>query len=263
MTGTFLSGPAIPGDEPAYGPTGRQFAARLVPGDPASRFGSGRQSQRADGLLLAGDGGFVTEDLYLIAHDPQTGRLLIPGSALGVSLVGAELIGGLLAGCWSVQGGVLVADTALRLDLGLAEVSEQILRMAPTAAETWLRVLAASIPNWTREALVTSGVLHRVEWRNRLGRRRSAAVPADSTDAERRAVLLRNRLALGADSPTATARDAVLVGLIRAAGMQRLWLRDHKHLAPHATGMIARLAPDARAVLALCEHVIASMHLSR
>lgn len=173
--------------------------------------------------------GRLTDDLYLIGFQEQTGRALVSDAVAGLGLAG-----GLLAEL--VLGGHLVVhDSLLYPTAGVAAPSDQLLwevlrvlvgQREPQGVETWLRFLAADAVTDVRHRMCAAGLLARVRTR-RLGvTHRDRYLPSDSNTAAWPAIRLARRLCAG---EPVVVPDMVLAGLVQATGLLKhvLWGPEH------------------------------------
>lgn len=160
--------------------------------------------------------GLVADDLYLLAHDDQSGRPLLKPRPLGIGLVGGLLAELMLGGSIGLRRGgtVVLSDTRPGEDLAL-QVRRQIgaEREFHTLRE-WLLFLACGAEEDVAGRLERTGYLMRVPcW---VPGRPGRWVPVDPDWAF--ASLLRVRCALNPARPFA-AREAALTGLAVACGL--------------------------------------------
>jgi hypothetical protein len=85
---------------------------------------------------------YLADDLFLLAHDVETGKLRLPGAALGTGLAGALLAELVLAGSLEVtQGHLAIAEQPPPPD-ELAEVThrelQECLAVQPVSVRDWL-----------------------------------------------------------------------------------------------------------------------------
>jgi len=123
---------------------------------------------RAPGL---GGTGWLADDLYLMAHDERTGRLVLSARAAGLGLAGALLAELVLAGCVGIAGGqVAVTGTGPPGD-GLAAGVLGVLasERPPRPVADWLAFLARTAPADVAGRLEQAGYLVAVAARHGRG----------------------------------------------------------------------------------------------
>jgi Golgi phosphoprotein 3 (GPP34) len=190
--------------------------------------------------------GWLADDLYLMAHDDRTGRLLLSARAAGLGLAGALLADLVLAGCVRVTGGQLAATGAAPPGDGLAAGVLDVLasEQPPRPVADWLAFLARTAPADVAARLERAGYLIPVAarpWRAPRWR------PADPDCAF--APIVRVESALSAARPADT-QGVALAGLAGACG---LGARLALYLAPGARARIeaatAQLGPGLRELI--------------
>ncbi|MFG1951546.1 GPP34 family phosphoprotein [Micromonospora sp. NPDC048830] len=168
----------------------------------------------------------IADEFYLISHDDSRGRAKLHPTAAGIGLA-AGLLGELvLLGQITVSGGqVSVVDRRPPADDLAHTVLDQLVgEPEPQAVRTWLGILARSAAASVAQRLARAGVLSPRESR-RLLRTTVTYVPLDLNAVAWPATRLRALL----DRPEPpTAPDALLLGLVCAAGLTRelLWSVD-------------------------------------
>ena len=191
--------------------------------------------------------GWLADDLYLMAHDDRTGRLLLSARAAGLGLAGAVLADLVLAGCVRVAGGQVAVTGAAAPGDGLAAGVLGVLasEQPPRPVADWLAFLARTAPADVAARLERAGYLVPVvarPWRTARWR------PADPDCAF--APIVRVESALSPGRPADT-QGVALAGLAGACG---LGARLALYLAPGARARIeaatAQLGPGLRELIA-------------
>ncbi len=202
--------------------------------------------------------GRVGDDLYLMAHDDASGRLLLEPRGLGLGLAG-----GLLAELMLARSGGLRRDGTVAVGgtWPAGELAQQVFRLIEAEqslpVRDWLGFLALTAPDDIARRLGQAGYLtqarHRLSWR----RPRWVLVDPDWAFAP----LLRVRAALD-PSRSCSAYDAVLTGLAAACGLR---FRIEQYLTPgRSIAEAARqLPPDLRELIAQTQAAADSSVLSR
>ncbi|MGY0234117.1 GPP34 family phosphoprotein [Longispora urticae] len=210
-----------------------------------------------EGRLLEGAGSRLVEDLYLIAHHPDSGRAQINGVALGVGVVAALVVAEVDCGRAVLHAGLVLPTNNGQAHGPAGRFADALRGVAPASLQVWLRALAGQAAGWVRDDLIEQGVLTRPErsWRSW----RLAVRPVDPTEAERCSVLARNRLRPGAETAMS---DVVLAGLVQAIGLHRWWLRDYPDLHGPLRALVRGLPPDLFDLLGLVEHAVSSTALA-
>jgi hypothetical protein len=193
-----------------------------------------------------GGTGWLADDLYLMAHDERTGRLVLSARAAGLGLAGALLADLMLAGCLHVTGGQVAVTGAGPPDDGLAAAVLGVLaseRPARPVAD-WLVFLARTAPGEVAGRLEQAGYLVAVAarpWRAARWR------PADPDCAF--APIVRVECALSPARP-AEVQGVALAGLAAACG---LGARLALYLSPCARARLeqagAQLGPGLRELI--------------
>ena len=190
-----------------------------------------------------GGTGWLADDLYLMAHDERTGRLLLSARAAGLGLAGAVLAELVLAGCVRVTGGQLTATGVAPPGDGLAAGVLSVLasEQPPRPVADWLAFLGRTAPADVATRLEQAGYLIPIParpWRAARWR------PADPDCAF--APIVRVESALSPARP-ADAQSVTLAGLAAACG---LGARLALYLTPGARARIdqatAQLGPGLR-----------------
>jgi len=191
--------------------------------------------------------GWLADDLYLMAHDDRTGRLLLSARAAGLGLAGALLADLVLGGCVRVAGGQIAATGAAAPGDGLAAGVLDVLasEQPPRPVADWLAFLARTAPADVAARLERAGYLIPVAarpWRAPRWR------PADPDCAF--APIVRVQAALSPGRPAGGDQGVALAGLAAACG---LGARLALYLAPGARARIeqatARLGPGLRELI--------------
>ena len=206
-----------------------------------------------------GGTGWLADDLYLMAHDERTGRLLLSARAAGLGLAGGVLAELVLAGCARVTGGQVVVTGAAAPGDGLAAGVLGVLagERPPRPVGDWLAFWARTAP------ADVAGRLERAKYLVPLPARpwRAARwLPADPDCAF--APIVRVEAALSAARP-ADAQNVALAGLATACGLgSRLGL----YLAPGARARIeaatAGLGPGLRELIGATQAAVGAALLA-
>jgi Golgi phosphoprotein 3 (GPP34) len=193
-----------------------------------------------------GGTGWLADDLYLMAHDERTGRLVLSARAAGLGLAGALLADLVLAGCLNVTGGQVAVTGTVPPDDGLAASVLGVLagENPPRPVADWLAFLARTASGEVAGRLERAGYLVAVAarpWRAARWR------PADPDCAF--APVVRVECALSAARP-ADAQGVALAGLAAACGLgARLGL----YLSPGARARLeqagGQLGPGLRELI--------------
>ena len=190
---------------------------------PADRYGyPGPLDSKMSGT------GLVADDLWLMAHDDATGKLLLLSRGMGLGLAGALLADLMLGRCVGVRPeGTVAAGRTWPGDELTRRVWDQIVAEQPLPLRDWLGFLALKARDDVAIRLERAGYLARAG--RRLPLRPQRWVPVDSNWAF--APLLRVRSALDPERQC-SAHEAVLAGLAAACG---LGFRIRQYLTPGRT----------------------------
>ncbi|MEV6527574.1 GPP34 family phosphoprotein [Longispora sp. NPDC051575] len=221
------------------------------------RSSSDWQWPGTDPILTGSLGSRLVEDLYLIAHHPDSGRAQLNNVALGVGVVAALLVAEVDCGRAVLRAGLVQSTNNGQAHGPAGRFADALRWSAPAEPQVWLRALAGEAAGWVRDDLIEQGVLARPEpsWRCWW----PAVQSVDPTEAERRSVLARNRLRPGAET---AASDVVLAGLVQAIGLHRWWLRDYPDLHGPLRALVRGLPPELFDLLGLVEHAVSSRALA-
>ncbi|MER5701512.1 GPP34 family phosphoprotein [Micromonospora sp. NPDC002296] len=197
----------------------------------------------------------TADEFYLIAHNDSRGRAKLHPSAVGICLA-AGLLGELvLSGRITVStGNVTVTDRRPPADALAHTVLDQLIgEPQHQSVRTWLSFLGQSAATSVAERLARAGVLHRQESR-RLLRTTIGYVPIDLNAVAWPATRLRALL----DRPEPPAvPDALLFGLVSAAGLTREVLWSANPRAQHRLGvLIPALPPPLKELVAHAEAAV-------
>jgi hypothetical protein len=189
--------------------------------------------------------GRIADDLWLLAHDDLSGRLLLDRRGLGLGLAGgllAELMLGRAAGL--LPDGTVAAGRTYPPDEVAQRVHGLISAEEPLLVRDWLLFLAQTALEMVAGRLADAGYLR--QRRSPLPGRRMRWVPVNPDWAY--APLLRVRSALDPGRPFCVP-GVVLAGLAAACGLQ---FRISEHLPPGRTAADAagQLSPDLRQLIA-------------
>jgi len=203
-----------------------------------------------------GGTGLVADDLYLMAHDENTGRPLLRRRALGTGLAGGLLAELMLAGCITVRhdGAVALGRTWPAGELARQVRDVIAAEHEPHLVREWLLFGARTAAQDVAGRLERSGYLRRAA-----GRRPGRRVPVDPDWAF--APLVRVRSALDPARPW-SAHGAVLAGLAVACG---LGFRLAQYVPPagrRLDDVAARLDPGLRELIAQTQAAVDSAVLS-
>ena len=212
--------------------------AQQVPGT-AGRGGIAASIQpgRAPGNAGLGGTGLVADDLYLMAHDENSGRPLLRRRALGTGLAAGLLAELMLAGCITVRWDGAVAPGRTRPAGELARQVRDLIAAEhePHLVRDWLLFGARTAAQDVAGRLERSGYLRRVggrwPWRS------ARWVPVEPDWAF--SPLLRVRSALDPARPW-SAHGTVLAGLAVACG---LGFRLAQYVPPAGRGLDEAAGP--------------------
>ena len=234
--------------------------ARQVPGT-ARRGGSAVRIQpgRVTGDPGLGGTGLVADDLYLMAHDENTGRPLLRRRALGTGLAGGLLAELMLAGCITVRhdGAVALGRTWPAGELARQVRDVIAAEHEPHLVREWLLYLARTAARDVALRLEQAGYLTRV--RSLVPGRPGRMVPVNPDWAF--APMLRVRSALDS-AREFTPHAGVLAGLAVACG---LGFRLAQYVPPagrRLDDVAARLDPGLRELIAQTQAAVDSAVLS-
>jgi hypothetical protein len=207
----------------------------------------------------------LSDDLYSICFQEQTGRAVVTEAVAGLGLAGGLLAELVLGGHLLVHDGLLypAAGVAPPNDLPLWEVLHAVAgQQQPLEVGTWLRFLAPEAVTDVRHRMRNAGLLARVRTR-RLGvTGRDRYLPADSNAAAWPAIRLANQLCARDPVPLP---DAVLAGLVHACGLLKhvLWGPEHAAGFGHADRLRRLLPAPVAAVVAHTEAAVGQHVLTR
>ncbi|MEV4478231.1 GPP34 family phosphoprotein [Micromonospora coxensis] len=197
----------------------------------------------------------IADEFFLIAHNDSRGKAKLHPAATGLGLAGALLGELVLFGHVTVANGlVTVLDRRPPADALSHTVLDQLIG-EPQHQEirTWLAFLARSSTTSVGERLARAGVLRRQESR-RLLRTTVSYVPIDLNAVAWPATRL--RALLERPEPPAVP-DAVLLGLVSAAGLSREVLWSAGPRAHHRLGvLVPALPPPLRELVAHTEAAV-------
>ncbi|MDM4718357.1 GPP34 family phosphoprotein [Micromonospora sp. WMMA1363] len=198
----------------------------------------------------------IADEFFLIAHNDIRGKAKLHPAATGLGLAGGLLGELVLYGHVTVSDGlVTIVDRRPPVDALAHTVLDQLIgEPRHQSARTWLSFLAQTATAAVGERLARAGVLRRQEGR-RLLRTTVSYVPIDPNTAAWPAT--RMRVLLERSEPPPTLSDALLLGLIAAAGLSRevLWTAApgaHHRLA----GLVAALPPPLKELVVHTEAAV-------
>jgi Golgi phosphoprotein 3 (GPP34) len=198
---------------------------------------------------------YLADDLYLVTHDPQFGKALLPGGATGITMAAALLTELVVLNAAMVQDGWVAPGPAAAPPDRLAQaLHDQLVNQHAegTPITEWLADHRRQAVELVADRLVRGQYAHR-EVSRRLGRTVSAVVPDSAADAfmrsQRLGSYLRNRLEV-------TEYDVYLAGLVLAVegGAALLELRQPDR--DHINEMIGLLRPVLQQLLAVTHQAI-------
>ena len=204
--------------------------------------------------------GRIADDLYLLAHDDETGRAFLQPRVLGAGLAGALLAELMFAGAvWIRSDGIEFPGRGLPHD----DVGRRVLGVLMAEGDwhpvrEWLTFLAGTASQDVAGRLEQAGYLTQVgsRWRRRAVR----WVPADPDCAF--APLIRVRSVLTPARP-ATVSDAVLAGLATACGLgSRVLPYGPPGARQNLDAALRHLHPGLRELIAQTQSVVDSALLS-
>jgi len=195
----------------------------------------------------------ITEHFFLIACDPATGLPSWPRRHHGAPILAAAALGMDLAlqGRLHLRGGLLRADASLPLTYPLLNDAMRLLAAEDLAVTSALRLLAQRLdplPQKVLDGLFRRDVLHRIERRNWMLRKR-ARYPLRSMQARNEALQSLQAAARGGDL-----HGLALLLLADLSGLLAIHLRaqDHESATQRLLSLNAVTdgAPEAQRVLA-------------
>jgi Golgi phosphoprotein 3 (GPP34) len=205
-------------------------------------------------------GGWLADDLYLLAHDDVRGKPRLHPRIAGVALAGALLAELVLAGRIAIHPNSVDVVDARPVPNALAtQVLTLLLGEArPHPVGTWLTFFAPDSTAWVAERLGASGVLTLV--RSRLGRA-PRWVPTDMPTAAAPSVLLHAGLTAGR---ALTLSDVTLAGLATACGLiqQVLWDAPPQS-RDYLVHLLSRLPEPLRLLIAETEAAMGAAVMNR
>ncbi len=198
----------------------------------------------------------VADEFFLVAHNDIGGKARLHPAATGLGLAGGLLGELVLYGhIMVVDGDLSVVDRRPPADALAHTVLDQLVGEAQhRSVRTWLSFLAQSATTSVGERLSRAGVLRRRESR-RLLRTTVGYVPVDPNAAAWPTTRL--RVLLERSDPPPTLADAVLLGLIAAAGLDREVLWSTGPRAQHRlTSLVAALPAPLKELVAHTEAAV-------
>lgn len=198
----------------------------------------------------------VADEFFLVAHNDIRGKARLHPAATGLGLAGGLLGELVLYGhIMVVDGDLSVVDRRPPADALAHTVLDQLVGEAQhRSVRTWLNFLAQSATTSVGERLSRAGVLRRRESR-RLLRTTVGYVPVDPNAAAWPTTRL--RVLLERSDPPPTLADAVLLGLIAAAGLDREVLWSTGPRAQHRlTSLVAALPAPLKELVAHTEAAV-------
>ncbi|NIL57255.1 GOLPH3/VPS74 family protein [Salinispora arenicola] len=198
----------------------------------------------------------VADEFFLVAHNDIRGKARLHPAATGLGLAGGLLGELVLYGhIVVVDGDLSVVDRRPPADALAHTVLDQLVGEAQhRSVRTWLSFLAQSATTSVGERLSRAGVLRRRESR-RLLRTTVGYVPVDPNAAAWPTTRL--RVLLERSDPPPTLADAVLLGLIAAAGLDREVLWSTGPRAQHRlTSLVAALPAPLKELVAHTEAAV-------
>ncbi|GIM87721.1 GOLPH3/VPS74 family protein [Salinispora arenicola] len=198
----------------------------------------------------------VADEFFLVAHNDIRGKARLHPAATGLGLAGGLLGELVLYGhIMVVDGDLSVVDRRPPADALAHTVLDQLVGEAQhRSVRTWLSFLAQSATTSVGERLSRAGVLRRRESR-RLLRTTVGYVPVDPNAAAWPTTRL--RVLLERSDPPPTLADAVLLGLIAAAGLDREVLWSTGPRAQHRlTSLVAALPAPLKELVAHTEAAV-------
>ncbi|TDB71348.1 GPP34 family phosphoprotein [Micromonospora sp. KC723] len=197
----------------------------------------------------------IADEFFLIAHNDSRGKAKLHPAATGLGLAGALLGELVLFGHLTVADGrITVIDRRPPADALSHTVLDQLIgEPQHQQIRTWLAFLAQSSVTSVGERLARAGVLRRQETR-RLLRTTISYLPIDLNAVAWPATRL--RALLERPEPPAVP-DAVLLGLVAAAGLGREVLWSASPRAHHRLGvLVPALPPPLRELVAHTEAAV-------
>ncbi len=159
----------------------------------------------------------LANELFLMAHDDQTGKPRLNARSAGIGLAAALLAELIMAQKITIRGGAIVVCNRSAPSDALAHTTVDQIVAEPQhhAVRTWLAFLGQEAADAVGQRLARSGIVRR-EIQRRVFKQQASYVPADPESASWPWVRLRLRLARSQpmDEP-----DIVLSGLVSASGL--------------------------------------------
>ena len=183
-----------------------------------------------------GDGAArLADDFFLMAHEQSTGKPRLPERITGLGLAGALLAELALAGRIELrESAMAVLDSTARED-PLSDRVLEFLKQEHHPTRTWLAFFGQSAHEEVGERLAAGGLVVRAQRRRPWQGGRW--VPTSPEVAVRPTALLCTQLIRGQDLAE---RDLVLIGLLRATGLDQPVLWEVRQTAPEALARATR-----------------------
>jgi hypothetical protein len=200
------------GGEVGEPPPDRSGRPRL-PSDPPARG-----THLAAVPELAGGPAPLADELFLLGHDPGTGRALVDADVLASGVAGAVLGELLLVGRIALaDDGTVTIGEDMGSDDPIAElVVGEIVRCGAHRLPEWIRHLRSSVPPLVGQRLLDAGVVTRRPGRHML--RHIVCYPVVDHVGARRRVARLDRLLLRGDQPMDD-QTRLLAALVRSLGL--------------------------------------------
>jgi hypothetical protein len=203
----------------------------------------------------------LRDELYLLAHDDDTGKLHIHSQSLGVGLAGAVLIDLFLSGWVGIEGERIRVRRRGQVGDPIADTALAALRQARTTLtlKMWLHGLGGDLYERTCAGLVSVGVLHRVSRRRLAGLVRSDTYLAADTRYTVTARASIRYLANGHEQPND--HSAALCGLVAVLGLESFLYLDESgaRLRARLRDIASGHHPDVRDILAVVDAVVGDL----
>ncbi|WP_422770197.1 GOLPH3/VPS74 family protein [Plantactinospora sp. WMMC1484] len=191
----------------------------------------------------------LADELFLIAHDDYSGKLLAAANLVDAALSGALLAELLFDGRITLaQSSVYVADNRPWQEPVTDRVlAEMVRRGNGHPARSWVEFLASRARDHIGDRLVSAGAVQRVTGRG-LSLRMTVRFPGLDPNRVARPRVRLNAVLERSDRPL-DPRTATLAGLVRAAGLIRALLSTNRSMVAERIAAGRRLLPTELADL--------------
>jgi hypothetical protein len=198
----------------------------------------------------------LADELFLMGHDLQTGKVRLAEPAMGIGLSSALLSELVFAGSLGIsQGRIVLGDyppPAERLSEALYEQTRNLLYSQELPVKDWLASHRKLVLDLVADRMIRAGELHR-EQQRRFGRTSTRYLPLKASEAFIRTQRLPSFLRNGIELSEQDTALAGLAGLVSpGAGTLELDEMGREHLKQ----LTARLSIPIRELLAITEAAI-------